>query len=252
MIPRILLLLLLSCCAALQSNAQVLEGITADADGASIPGVVIINKTRNQSAISNAEGKYTITAFKGDHIEFSFLGYYPLDIIMPEAGNVFRRISMRKQLLALDEVEIRPDLSPYQQDSLERRSRYASDLNRTRASSSVLGAVFHPASALAEQFNKKSKQRYRFQQNFAKWEGQKFIDSRYTPDQVAALTGLGGDSLASFINTYPMSYDYARTATDMEIKMWIKYNYRQWMKNPVLLPSVTDNMNIAADSARKP
>lgn len=201
--------------------------------------------------MSNADGKYTIPAQRGDKIEFSFLGYYPVNLIMPEEGKVFRRISMKKQLFTLDEVQIRPDLTPYQIDSIERRSRYALDLNRTRASSSVLGSVFHPASALAEQFSKKSKQRFRFQKNFAKWEDQRFVDTRYSSDEVAGLTGLTGDTLAAFINAYPMPYDYARTATDLEIKMWIKYNYRQWIKKPVILPAAIPPVP-DADSLKKP
>jgi hypothetical protein len=29
---------------------------------------------------------------------------------------------------------------------------------------------------------------------------------------------------------YPMAYDFARTATDLELKMWIRDNYREWLK----------------------
>jgi hypothetical protein len=135
-------------------------------------------------------------------------------------------------------------------DTLSARFHRPPDLSRERASSSVLGSVFSPASALAEQFNKKSKQRARFQTNFAKWENQKFIDTRYSPEQVNALTGLTGDTLAAFINAHPMPYDYARTATDLEVKMWIRYNYREWIKKPIVLPKpITIE---GADTLRKP
>jgi hypothetical protein len=54
---------------------------------------------------------------------------------------------------------------------------------------------------------------------------------------VAALTGLTGDTVGYFMNANPMPFDYARAATDLELKMWIRYNYKQWLKNPVI-PSV--------------
>lgn len=28
-----------------------------------------------------------------------------------------------------------------------------------------------------------------------------------------------------------MDYKYARAATDLEIKMWIRFHYKEWMKN---------------------
>lgn len=200
--------------------------------------------------MTDVDGKYSIRADKGDEIEFSYVGYYPLSLLMPEATTTFRRISMKRKMFSMEEVEIRPDYTPYQLDSMRRRKLYALDLNRERASSTVMGTIFSPASALAEQFNKKSKQRFRFQKNFVKWEEQKYIDTRYLPEEVAKLTNLSGDTLAAFINAYPMPTDYARTATDMEIKMWIRYNYREWIKKPIVLPPVIPNE--AADSLKKP
>ncbi|GBL35256.1 hypothetical protein EMGBS15_08510 [Filimonas sp.] len=44
------------------------------------------------------------------------------------------------------------------------------------------------------------------------------------------MTQLEGDDLASFMNQYPMDYEYARVATELEIKMWIKYNFQDYLK----------------------
>lgn len=230
--------------------AQALEGIVADSDGEALPAVMVINKTKNLNTMTSVEGKYSIAADKGDDIEFTYMGYYPVSMKVPDGSNVFRRVSLRKKLYSLQEVEIRPDWTPYQLDSIARSKRYALDLSRERASSSVMGSIMSPASALAEQFSKKSKQRTRFQSNFSKWERQKYVDTRYTPEEVASLTGLRGDTLAAFINAHPMPYDYARTATDLEVKMWIRYNYREWIKKPVVLPPVIPKTE--ADTLEKP
>jgi hypothetical protein len=233
------------------AGAQVLEGIVADNDGGStLPAVVVTNKTKTQSTMTDVDGKYSIRADKGDEIEFSYIGYYPLALMMPESGNTFRRVSLKRKLFSLDEVEIRPDYTPYQIDSMRRRKLYALDLSRERVSSTVMGSIFSPASALAEQFSKKSKQRFRFQKNFVKWEDQKYVDTRYLPEEVASLTGMSGDTLAAFMNSHPMPSDYARSATDLEIKMWIKYNYREWIKKPIVLPPVIPTE--PADTLKKP
>jgi hypothetical protein len=61
-------------------------------------------------------------------------------------------------------------------------------------------------------------------------EQDQFVDSRYTPDLVNTLTNLDGDTLAYFMHQYPMPHDYARTATALELKMWIRYNFKVFMQ----------------------
>lgn len=203
--------------------------------------------------MSDANGAYSIVAYKNDVIEFSSLGYYSYNMSMPEEGKVTRKITLNKKAFALDEVVIGPQYTPYQIDSIKRRQLYKSALTRGFASSSVMGSIFSPVSALAEQFSRESKQAKRFQQNYGKWEAQRFVDTRYSFDEVQTLTGLTGDTLAAFINAYPMAMDYAKTATDMEVKMWIKYNYREWIKNPIVLPPPIEMFNKnETDSLKKP
>lgn len=229
LLKKILPLILLLLCCNTYLFAQTIQGTVTDMDGSTLPAVAVNNKTKGQVTLTDADGHYSIAANKGDNLEFSYLGYYTMTMIMPEDGSVFRRISLKKKLFSLDEVVIGPGWTPYQMDSIERRKTYKFALDRKKERS-----VFSPATAIADNFSAKAKQRWRFQKNFAKWEDQKFVDTRYTPEEVATLTGLRGDTLAAFINAYPMPADYARTATDLEIKMWIKYNYRIWIKHPVV------------------
>jgi hypothetical protein len=237
---------------AVSASAQVLYGVATDSeDDSTLIGVVIQNKTHPLTTTSDLNGRFSIVADKGDEIEFTYFGYNAFSMQMPE-GKVYRKIALRKKLFALDEVVIGPDYTPYQKDSIERRKTYKLALNRQRASSSVVGSVFSPMSALAEQFNKQSKQIYRFQQNFVKWEGQKYMDTKYSFEDVGKLTGLSGDTLGAFINAYPMPYDFARTATEIEIKMWIKYNYREWIKKPIVLPPAISMPHVTTDTLNKP
>jgi len=235
-------------------SAQTLTGVVVDSDDSTLAGIIIQNKTHLQTAMSDANGNYSINAYKGDVVEFTYLGYYPYSVQKLEDGNTSRKVVLNKKAYTLDEVVIGPQYTPYQLDSIERRKTYGGALGRGFASSSVLGSIFSPASALAEQFSKEAKQVKRFQRNFAKWENQKFIDTRYSFEEVSNLTGLTGDTLAAFIAAYPMAPEYARTATDLEVKMWVKYNYREWIKKPIVLPPQQDLPKAieVADTSKKP
>jgi hypothetical protein len=63
---------------------------------------------------------------------------------------------------------------------------------------------------------------------------QKFIDTRYTPELVTKLTGYTGDTMILFMNTYPMDYSFARAASDLELKMWIRNNYKEHMQHQMV------------------
>jgi hypothetical protein len=112
----------------------------------------------------------------------------------------------------------------YQRDSAERVAIYRTPLGRTRPS-----AATSPFSAVAEMFSKKAKTVYEFQKTFAQGEAERFIDTKYNPAIVQKLTGATGDSIAHFMYAYPMPYDFARTCTDLELKMWIRSSYRKWL-----------------------
>lgn len=233
-------MLLLLCLGADSVWAQNLNGVVIDMmDKGAITNVIIRNKNNDQVVYSDAQGHFQIKAQPGDSILFYSQGYYPTQMMVPgnraNNGDVFRTISMKRKAIMLQEVSIRPGWTPYQLDSIERRQTYRGALDQKKTTS-----VFSPASLLADNISRKAKQRWRFQKNYAQWEQQKFMDTRYTPGEVYKLTGLQDDSLAAFMNAYPMSYDYARTASDLEVKMWIKYNYRQWIKHPYVpdLPDV--------------
>jgi hypothetical protein len=125
----------------------------------------------------------------------------------------------------LEEVTIhKGKFTQYQLDSMERAEVYKIPLQRTHPNT-----IMNPVSAIAEKFNKKAKRTYEFQKVFAKGEQEKFIDTRYTPKLVTQLTGATGDTIGHFMYACPMPYDFARTCTDLELKMWIRSNYKQWI-----------------------
>lgn len=221
--------LIIICCllSCITGNAQTLKGIITEAEsGKALSPVAVVNTRTQQAVYTNDQGEFSIPAQAGDPIAISFIGYRTIQWKMPASlGVTMQSFKMSLLSFQLKEYIVRPkNYTQYQVDSLERHSTYQRTLARQRS-----GSIMSPVTFLAERVSKKSKQIYNFQKQYYYWEDQRFIDSRYTPEIVAALTNLTGDTLAHFMNTYPMPYDYARTATDLELKMWIRNNYRQWV-----------------------
>lgn len=210
------------------AQAQVLRGtITDSATHRPLYPVTIVNLDTRESAYSDERGNYSIAIHPGNHVAYTYIGYKPQQRnIKYLLGDMQINVQMQGINYQLDEFTVRPGYTPYQVDSLQRRSTYQRPLALPHAS-----PFNSPISAIAQLFAPTTKQTFRFQKNYAKWESQLFIDSRYSPELVTQLTGLTGDSLGNFMNASPMPYDYARTATELEIKMWIRYNYKQWLKN---------------------
>lgn len=220
----ILLLLLLSA----SSYAQVLQGVVTDGiSHKPLSAVTVIDVNTQQSVYTDDKGYYSISASAGDIIAFSFIGYKSVEKRkLQSAIPVTMNVSLQRMEYQLQEFLLRPGhLTKYQLDSLERAVTYRVPLQRRPPS-----PFMSPVSALAEKFSKRAKRTYQFQKDFAAGEMEKFIDTRYTPELVMELTKLAGDSIGHFMYAYPMEYEYARTATDLEIKAWIRNNYREWMK----------------------
>ncbi|RYE25122.1 MAG: hypothetical protein EOP51_05175 [Sphingobacteriales bacterium] len=218
--------------------AQVLKGVVVSAQtGEPLYPVTVVNVVTQQSTYTNQQGEFAISAKSGNQLAFSFIGYKTQQKAMPPTLNIANeRVEMEPLTYQLQDVIIRPGWTKYQKDSIARRETYARPLARQKVTS-----IMSPVSLIADKISRKSQQTYRFQKSFNYWEGERFIDSRYTPELVSILTDLNGDTLAHFMNAYPMPYDYARTATELEIKMWIRNNFKEWIAKPHTI--VTDTLN---------
>lgn len=209
----------------------VVQGVVIDAaTGDPLVAVTVVN-TRSQAAVyTDMAGGFRFTVFSSDQIVFTMVGYKPFKAY---ASAVPAHVTLERSSYSLNEVIVRPGFTEYQRDSLHRHSTYQRTLAYRPS-----GGVMSPVSVLAEVFSKKKKMRMRFQEDFYNWENTRFVDSRYTPDVVSQMTHLEGDTLASFMNMYNMPLDYARAASDLEIKMWIRTNYRDWIAKGKPLPRI--------------
>jgi len=208
-----------------------MQGVVTDAiTHKPLFAVTVVNVLTQQAVYTDDKGFYSIVANTGDVISFSYIGYKMLEKAKPPSVIIStQNIAMERMEFQLQEFQLRPGhLTKYQQDSAERAVIYKIPLQRRPPS--VLAS---PVSALAEKFSKKAKRTYQFQKNFAAGEIEKFIDTRYTPELVTQLTGLEGDSIGHFMYAYPMDYEFARLASDLELKMWIRSSYKEWLKKEI-------------------
>lgn len=212
-------------------RAQSLQGVVTDAQTHKpLAGATVVNVITQQITYTDANGFYTVPARQGDVVAFTYIGYKSAERSKPISVVIATlNVGLERSAYDLQEVFLRPGkLTQYQIDSAERATTYKLPLQRRPPS-----PFMSPASALAELFSKRAKRTYEFQKVFVAGEIEKFVDTRYTPELVTALTGLTGDSIGHFMYAYPMSYDYARLATNLEVKMWIRDNYKNWAKKRV-------------------
>jgi len=209
-------------------RSQTLQGTVTDFHtGKGLFPVTVVNTRTQEAVLTDIHGFYVVPARQGDLVAFSYVGYKTVKRIKPVSVIIATlNVSLEQTDLQLDEVRVLPGLSKYQRDSAENVAIYKITLQRTPPN-----PFSSPIGALAEKFSKTAKRAYAFQKNFYAGETEKFIDTRYKPELVTQLTGLTGDSIGHFMYAYPMPYDYARSATDLEIKMWIRSNFREWIKN---------------------
>lgn len=230
---RISCLFLVLVLCGLIAQAQTMMGYVRDAyTGKPLYPVVVVNESTQEAVTTNDSGLYVISARTGDVMAFSYVGYQTVEHRKPTSIIVASiNINMEPQQISLPEFKFKIDKrTKYQVDSEERRTIYKLALERTHPS-----PIMSPASAIAEMFSKKAKMVYKFQENFYNGEVEKFVDIRYTPSLVAKMTGFTGDTIGHFMYSYPMPYQFARTATDLELKMWIRTNYREYLKSPAYL-----------------
>jgi hypothetical protein len=225
-LKNLLMLMMLSCA----TQAQTLHGIIKNAQtNRPLSSVSVTDLATGKDTSADEQGNYALPCHPGDMITFMLEGYKPYRIKASSA--TVANIPMQPLSVELQEYILRPDSTAFQRDSAYMASTYGKEMNTEPIKPKVNGlGVDNLIGSAAQKMSRKYKRNKEFKENFQKDEQQKYIDTRYQPELVAALTGFSGDTLATFINTYPMDYLFARTATSLELKAWIRDNYKNYIK----------------------
>lgn len=193
----------------------------------SIVGVVVDNVTKkpiNDVNIDNTftgfgmltddQGKFFITAAKGQLLEFRKPGYKTVRVRIPN-GDVppYFKIIMEPGPIVLQPYQY---ASKYTADSIRNRALYSHELDKPKLSG--FSAIAHPFDAMS----KTNREIWAFQEDYKETEKEKFVDDKFSPQVVNQLTGLTGDSLATYMRRYRPTYEQARGMSDYSFYSYIK------------------------------
>lgn len=208
-----------------------------------LDGITIRNKRTNDLYYSDTAGYFVIYASRGDTIRFTQLGYFDYEYIFA-AGKTTDAgiIRLSPNLEILDTISITKPPTEYESDSLERLKTFSRQLKQQKepfkiyenklVARSTFGLTFDGIiSSLFQKRARKYKRLWKFQERFNKQEQVLYINSRYNKTIVQNLTDLDDKEADNFMDQYPMDMSFITAATELELKMQILYNYRQWQKN---------------------
>ena len=88
---------------SLRDSLVQLYGVVMTADSLrGLPGVTVKLKDQNRGTFTNQDGVFSIVVLKGDHIEFTYVGYKAKSVVIPKnmEGNRYSMI----QLMVIDTV----------------------------------------------------------------------------------------------------------------------------------------------------
>lgn len=241
--------------------AQSIKGTVFDAiTGEPLTHVIVENRTSGNQSYTDASGTFLLTVSPGDSIYFSMLSYVTKSLHIPENPGrlMIRNVYMRKTYFTIPEVEVYPDITLHQKDSLEERQIFGKKAEQkqsrfgTEKFKYMQGALtfLNPVSAPIEHFAPKYKRLRAFQKRFRQNERQAFSETRYTLELISRTTGLKNDSLIAFRNQNPLPYALTLHGTDIEIMMWTKGRFRQWIQNPYV-PEIADSLFPKSKNTRR-
>ena len=186
--------------------------------------VTIQNVTRHRVNTSDLGGNYKIAAENGDTVIFSHLGYIS-DTMVVNSGMFSERlpIELKEKISYLASVDVN-EMSRYALDSLSRREDYdyifkgksSNPLWDNKLSGDGRGVNFSPIG----HWSAEEKQKRKLKERLEKEDNEEFIYYKFSR-RVPRLTGLRGDSLILFINTYKPTYEYCLHASSMDILLYI-------------------------------
>ena len=193
-----------------------------------LPGVSVERLHSRDGLQSDGHGRYYLHANAGDTLMFSYLGYAPRKLVIPDRTEVYSEdIYLLPKEFSLPGVNVMA-LRDYHKDSVENRSSNAElfDYHQRSAGSKFMEEVLEPLGIKqtfhrAHHLNTKS----RFQDKLIDQEQQNYINQHYTRQLVSSLTGLTGKELNDFMQQYRPSYDFLINASEYEFLEQITRHY---------------------------
>lgn len=200
-------------------GAQIIHGEVLDIDNMQpVQGVSVENVYTNVSINSATDGSFVIAAAQDQLLEFKKPGYRVTRVRIPKGQlpSYFRIIIEHGINKPSGDYQQKGDRYDYRRDSIRFHDVYAHELDFPRMS--TIDKIKSPFSAMS----KKNRMIWQFQEDYANFEHEKYVDRTFNPALVTKITGLKGDSLNNYMMRYRPSYEQVRGMTDYTFYNYIK------------------------------
>jgi ASC-1-like (ASCH) protein len=215
----ILTTLLFLCVGIMPANSQMtIKGILKDiANDEPIQSVSIKNVNNGTIIYTTSDGLFSMDVKKNDLIEIHHMSYETIRLrIKDDKKSLYYNLVMRPKTNRLMEIIVRDKNTSYAADSVRSYETYKLILEKPGVDE--MSASTAPMAMMSNKF----RQEQAFKENYQKWEKAKYVNYMFNPKQLQKWTGLTGDSLALFIDTYRPSYEFIRGANDYQYLLYIK------------------------------
>lgn len=182
---------------------------------------VRVNSTSGSSDITDSSGSYKVNVSSDDSIFFTYNGKstvkFPVrDIRNYNAFDISLHARVQTKYKLLNPVTV--FTNNYKLDSLTNREEYANIFGDKKAGIHSTydpgGAAGMDLDALIGMFQfRKNKERLTFKNRLLKEEQETYIDYRFSSKTISRITGLSGDSLATYKKQYRPNYYFVVTST---------------------------------------
>ena len=172
----------------------------------------VTNLTTRETVMTSSTGKFSIAVKPKEILSFAAVGYYFDTLTITSENNTATIAAFLKPLGAyLGNVTVSSKgLNRYQLDSIERRKEFLQGI-----AGYMIPAVAKANSGAGialniDRFSRNEKKKRRAYTFYEENENEAYINYRFTPELVAALTGFKNDELQAFMQTYRPSTAWLR------------------------------------------
>ena len=216
---RSLLSLLLVLLLRATAMSQTIHGeVLAMDDKKPMADVAIENIYTGLTVSSSEQGAFVIAGSGGQLLEFKRPGYKTARVRIPQ-GYVpaYFRIIMQKGLSPI-ENRYAGETNRYdpKDDSIRYRELYKHELDFPKMS--AVEKMNHPFSAMSA----RNREIWQFQDDYAEFEKEKYVDKTFNAGVITKFTGLKGDSLTVFMRRYRPTYEQLRSMNDYAFYNFVK------------------------------
>lgn len=224
---RITLIALLSLPLMKMEAQTIIKGEVRDLANNSLMENVNVKNIYTQIGLTvQVDGHFSLPVKKGELVEFTKVGYQTVRVrILSEKEPEYYKIIMNKTPIELREVDIRGKPLDFKKDSIRYRKTY--DIVMRKESKNEVDMRSMPLAMLS----KKNRQEWAFQEMYAQWEQEKYIDFVFNDKLVSRITYLQDEDLKLFMKLFRPTYEFLRNVSEYEYLDYIKSSYYQFKKS---------------------